>query len=129
MEQAHDKGAVVCLVEMHFATGERDRATSLLVTVVERIRAKAGCGGCWVSRDAVESGIVRYSEIWETEPMFHAHVQSNEFRHVLTALDMCSREPTVTIGRLTGIGGFEHLKDLRRGSQPLAPAPSQFPED
>ena len=129
MEQKDGMGAVVCLVEMHFATGERDRATGLLVTVIERIKAKAGCHGCWVSRDAVESGIVRYSEIWQSEPVFHAHVLSDEFRHVLTALDMSSREPTVTIGRLSHRRGFEHLIDLRRGPHAAAPAHPQLSED
>lgn len=106
------------MIEMHFAEGEADRAVQLLVSVVERIKAKVGCQACWISRDGVEPRRIRYSEIWTSETVFSTHLRSEEFRHVLMALDMCSEKPTVTIGELTGRRGFEYLKELRGDSMP-----------
>ena len=115
MELTGGIGVVTCLVEMRLAPGEVDRVVKLLLTVVERIKAKTGCRACWVSRDAGEPGRIRYNEIWVSDTSFRSHVRSEEFRHVLEALDMCCEEPAVTIGELTGRTGIEYLRELRMG--------------
>lgn len=115
MELTGSIGVVTCLIEMRLAEGEADRAVKLLLTVVERIKAKVGCQACWVSLDAVEPCRIRFSEIWTSDTAFRTHVRSEEFRHVLTAMDMCCEEPTVTIGELTGRTGIESLRELREG--------------
>lgn len=115
MKLTGDTGVVTCLVDMRFDPGEASRAVQLLLTVVERIKAKAGCQSCWVSRDAVENRRIRYSEIWTEDAAFLDHVRSEEFRRVLVALDMCCEEPAVTIGELAGRTGMDYLRDLRDG--------------
>ena len=118
MELTGGIGVVTCLVEMRFVPVEADRALRLLVTVVERIKAKAGCEACWVSRDAIEPCRIRYCETWGSNAPFQVHVRSEEFRHVVTALDMCCEEPKVTIGELTGRTGIEVLKEFCNGREP-----------
>lgn len=111
-------GVVTCLVEMRFVVAEADRAVRLLATVVERTKAKSGCRACWVSRDVVDSCRIRYSEVWTSDSTFRSHARSEEFRHVLEALDMCCEEPAVTIGELTGRTGMEYLRELLVGQEP-----------
>lgn len=111
-------GVVTCLVEMRFAKGEADRAVRLLLTVKEPIKTKPGCQSCWISRDAVDPSRIRYSEAWTSDSAFRTHVRSEEFRHVLAALDMCCEEPAVTIGELTGKTGMENLQHLLEGPDP-----------
>ena len=118
MELTGGIGVVTCQAEMRLAAGEVDRAVKLLLAVVERIKAKAGCRACWVSRDAGDPCRIRYNEIWISDTAFRTHVRSEEFRHVLVALDMCCEEPTVTIGELAGRTGIEYLQEIREGLGP-----------
>jgi len=119
MEAVGGMGVVGCLIEMRFGVAEADQATRLLQAVVERIEAKHGCHGCSVSRDAAEPTRLLYSEIWTAEPVFRVHVQSDEFRHVLAAMDMCCEEPRVTIGSLSGRPGLDRLRRLCSETDPV----------
>jgi quinol monooxygenase YgiN len=118
MELTESTEVVTCLIEMRFAAEEADEAVQLLLAVVERIRAKAGCQVCWLSRDAADPRQIRFSEVWTTEAGFRAHLRSGEFRHVLMALDMCCEEPSVTIGEMSGRTGIEHLQKYCSGPAP-----------
>ena len=104
---------VTCLVKLRFDADMVDSAVQLLLSVSERIEAKAGCQSCSISREALESNSIRYIEIWSSEAEFTPHVQSDEFRNVLAAMDMCCEEPSVVIGTLSGRDGIAYLMDLR----------------
>ena len=118
MKPADSIGVVTCSIEMRFGADDVDSAVRLLLSVVERIEVKTGCRTCSVSRDAVETGRILYSEVWAAESAFRLHVRSDEFRPVLAAMDMCCEEPSVTIGALSGRTGIAYLRDLRGGPEP-----------
>ena len=118
MAPADGIGVATCLIEMRFDAVEADAAVQLLLTVVERIEAKTGCQSCSASRDAVDPTRIRYSEIWNSEAPFRTHVRSEEFRHVLVAMDMGREKPEVTIGSLEGRTGLEYLRELLDGTRP-----------
>ncbi len=104
---------VSCTVDMHFSPENADRAIQLLLSGVGRTEAKLDCRACTVARDANEPNRVRYSETWKLESAFRKHVQSEEFRRVLMAMDMCCEEPQVVIGNLSGRSGISYLQELR----------------
>lgn len=113
MKPANSIEFVTCLIKMRFNADTADSAIQLLLSVSERIEAKAGCQSCSISREALESNRIRYNEVWASESEFTAHVQSDEFRNVLAAMDMCCEEPSVVIGTLAGREGIAYLRDLR----------------
>lgn len=101
---------------MSFAPETREQAIRILTSSVGRIEAKQGCEECMVSRDALAEGHVRYSETWESESSFRKHVRSEEFRRVLLAMDMCSQEPRVAVGSVTGQEGLAQLEEWLKGT-------------
>jgi rhodanese-related sulfurtransferase/quinol monooxygenase YgiN len=113
VQSARNVDMLTFLVEMNFAPRESEAASQLLASLVGPTEAKTGCRACSVSRDAIDGGCVRYSETWDTERAFRRHVQSEEFRLVLTAIDMCSEEPTVLVGSLSGRSGVACLREWR----------------
>jgi quinol monooxygenase YgiN len=102
-----------CKISMHFAPDNAARAIRLLSSTVGATEAKRGCLACSVARDAADENLVCYSEMWDSEPEFRRHVQSEEFRRVLMAMDMCCEEPQVLIGGRSGRGAMEYLRELR----------------
>jgi quinol monooxygenase YgiN len=106
-------GLVACVIDMHFLPHNVEQAIQLLVSTIGSTEAKPECRECVVARDASDDLRIRYSEAWDSESAFRRHLQSSEFRRVLTAMDMCQEEPGVTIGSLSGRSGMAYLQELR----------------
>ena len=102
-----------CLIDMRFSTREIESAVRLLLSPAERTEAKPECHSCSIMRDAVDQDRVRYTEVWTSEARFREHARSDEFRYILAAMDMCSEEPELTIGVLSGQNGLAYLQELR----------------
>jgi len=102
-----------CSIRMHFASKDTDHAVRLLLSVRGNIQGKRGCRDCRVGMDADDAGLVHYVEEWDSAGDFHQHLQSEEFRRVLIALDLCCEEPRIVVGNLTGEIGMAYLRKLR----------------
>jgi len=102
-----------CSIDMRFPSKDVDHAVRLLLSVKGNIQAKSGCRVCDIRMDADDAGLVHYREEWESAEVFHRHVQSEEFRRVLIAVDLCSEEPRIVVGNLSGHLGMEYLRKLR----------------
>jgi quinol monooxygenase YgiN len=102
-----------CSIDMRFASKDVEHAVLLLLSVQGNIQAKHGCRVCGVAVDAADAALVHYFEEWESAEVFHRHIQSEEFRRVLIAMDLCSEEPRIMIGDLSGHLGMEYLRKLR----------------
>ena len=101
-----------CSIDMRFDPKDVNHAIRMLLSVRGSIQAKRGCRACEVGMEASEPGLVHYREEWESEDVFHQHVQSEEFRRVLIALDLCCEEPRIVVGNLSGHSGMEYLRKL-----------------
>jgi quinol monooxygenase YgiN len=104
---------VTCVIDMRFTSKDADRALRLLLSVKGSIQRKHGCRACDVAMDADDHDLVHYREEWESEELFQQHVQSEEFRRVLIAVDMCCEEPRILVGNLSGQIGMAYLRKVR----------------
>ncbi len=115
--------AVTLTIDMRFDPGKAGQAIELLTFGSGRIEAKTGCRECLVTRDAAEGNRVRYSESWASESAFQRHLQSEEFRLVLVAMELCREEPEVVVGNFSGHVGLVYLQQLcaRQGAGETKP--------
>jgi quinol monooxygenase YgiN len=113
MDSTYGVSLATCSIDMRFAPKDVDRAVQLLLSVTGHTQAKRGCRACRVGMEAAEKGLVHYREEWDSENAFQRHVQSEEFRRVLVAMDLCCEEPQIVIGNLSGHRGMEYLRQLR----------------
>ena len=109
-------------IDMRFLPKDVDDAVRLLLSVKEDIQAKRGCRACDIGRETGDDTLVHYREEWDSAEVFHRHVRSEEFRRVLIAADLCSEEPRIVAGNLSGHSGLEYLRKLREeeGKIPIA---------
>jgi len=98
---------------MRFASKDTDVSVRLLRSGRGIILAKRGCHACDVWRDIDDATLFHYIEGWKSEEDFHHHVRPEEFLRVLVAMDMCSEEPRILVGNLTGMVGMRYLRRLR----------------
>lgn len=116
MDSSKSLDLVTCSIEMRFTPEVLENAVRLLLSTVGRTEARPGCLQCNVSRDAVEQGRIRYTEVWESLTAFQRHLRAEEFKVVLVGMELCSEEPRVMIGDLSGRSGIAYLEELREGS-------------
>jgi len=112
MDPGNRLSFATCSIDMRFDPKDVDHAIRMLLSVRGSIQAKRGCRACEVGMEASEPGLVHYREEWESEDVFHQHVQSEEFLRVLIALDLCCEEPRIVVGNLSGHSGMEYLRKL-----------------
>ena len=113
MDSSDRLNLATCSIDMHFPSKDVDHAIRLLLSVNRNIQAKRGCRACDIGREAADANLVHYREEWESAESFHRHVQSEEFRRVLIAVDLCSEEPRIVVGTLSGHSGMAYLRKLR----------------
>jgi len=113
MDTNNRLGITICSIDMQFEPKDVDHAIRMLLSVRGSIHAKRGCSACVVGVEASEQDRVHYREEWESEDVFHRHVQSEEFRRILIAVDLCCEEPRIVVGNLHGLGGMAYLRKLR----------------
>ncbi len=101
------------LIELRFLPTHEEDALRVLRSVTGITEAKSGCRACSVGRDSADEELFRYREEWDSESAFLRHVRSGEFQRVLVAMDMCSEEPQVLVGNLSGTRGMDCLRELR----------------
>lgn len=111
-ESGQEFGSTVCLIEMRLPTESAKEGIGLLCSGIGHAEAMTGCRSCTVTRDAIEEGRVFYREEWATKAAFVRRLQSEEFRRVLTVMDICSSKPEVRIGTLSGRSGLDYLGEL-----------------
>ena len=113
MDPGNRLSFATCSIDMRFDPKDVNHAIRMLLSVRGSIQAKRGCRACEVGMEASEPELVHYREEWESEDVFHQHVQSEEFLRVLIALDLCCEEPRIVVGNLSGHSGMEYLRKLR----------------
>lgn len=112
MESEDRLTLATCFIDMRFSPGETERAVRLLLSVKGSIQAKHGCHACMIGVEAADASLIHYHEEWESEETFYQHIQSEEFRRVLIAMDLCIEEPRILVGNLSGHCGMAALRKL-----------------
>jgi quinol monooxygenase YgiN len=112
MEADHLTKHTICMIDMCLTAATLEQAIQLLISGIARTEAQPGCYECRVTQDATDPNRIRYREAWESEDVLQRHIQSEDFRHVLAAIDMCCREPCVIIGNLCARQGIAYLQEL-----------------
>lgn len=98
---------------MHFTS--RDSAVSaheVLLSTVARTNAKFECIDCRIITETENPVHILYTEQWSSEAAFVSHARSDEFKYVLTALDLSSEMPEVKVERLYTDNGLECFEQI-----------------
>lgn len=102
-----------CSIVLRFSS-EQDvkKIEELLSSSSECTLSKSGCLECNISSDKADPLKVLYQEQWQNESIFRQHVGSQEFKHVLAAIDMCCEMPEVKIGKMVTRSGLDSLNEI-----------------
>jgi quinol monooxygenase YgiN len=100
-------------VRMTLIPGKLAEAMSILLSVVERTRTKAGCTGCSLYQDLEDEHTILYLEQWRGEGEMKHHLREEEFREVLLVMEMSSQSPEIRFHTVSRSDGVEIIEEAR----------------
>jgi quinol monooxygenase YgiN len=85
----------------------------VLRSVQGRVRAQPGCAACDIFEDQSPEPTVVLLERWETDEALEAHLRSETYRWVLSAIELSGRRPDIRFERVSVSEGIELVERLR----------------
>jgi len=75
--------------------------------------AKPGCIQCSIACDADNPNLITYTEKWESEEYLRPHLQSHQYRQLLSIIELAAREPEIVFYHINQTGGLEVIENAR----------------
>jgi quinol monooxygenase YgiN len=105
------------MINMKFAPRKMDEALQILRSIVERIRAEAGCVSCSVYHDTEAEQEIVFMEKWRTEDDFQHHLRSEEYKKILLIMEMAQTQPEISFETIISTRGIEIIEKARAGKE------------
>jgi len=99
---------------MDFAKEKIDGAMLTLSSLVERIRAEAGCIDCSVYLDTEFENRVVLLQKWRTESDLNRHLRSEEYKMVLLIIETAISPPMIMFDTISSTSGVEIIEEARK---------------
>jgi quinol monooxygenase YgiN len=104
---------------------QRRQLLSILRSVQGPTKVQPHCTSCQVyEEDGYEEAIL-YLEHWDSEPEFHRHVRSDQYRQVLEAVELSRRNPEIQFHQVGSTRGIDLLEELRSRDGVLQSSPAE----
>jgi quinol monooxygenase YgiN len=104
---------ILATLRMAIPVQKRGEALKILKSMVARNQAQPDCVFCRICEDALEDNVLQFEEMWRSEEELQQHLQADEYRTVLLALEMALQHPEVRFNRISSSTGIETIEKAR----------------
>jgi len=91
----------------------RTKVIRSLASLLGPVRASSGCMACHLYVDIEDDRLLMFAEEWVDEESLIAHLQADNTRVLLSALDCASDPPQVRLDTLVDSKGIEFIATCR----------------
>ena len=91
----------------------QDKALEIINFVLERIRVENGCTSCHFYQDMSSKGFLLLLQEWESRDDLKRHICSEEFRYILSLIELASEPPQIRFNTITKEEGIEAIESVR----------------
>ena len=91
----------------------RDEIVRTFRSLVGPTEVKAGCLGCRVYQDVSDKNTLTYVEEWQTQEDLERHLRSDQYRKLLTLIDLSTATPEINFHTVSETSGIEYLATVR----------------
>jgi quinol monooxygenase YgiN len=107
---------LITLLKLKIMAVNQLKATEIINFVVERVRVEKGCNNFQYCNDITDRDSFLLLQEWESKAVFEKHLHSDEFRHILTLIDLASELPEISFNTISQEEGLEMIASLREQS-------------
>jgi quinol monooxygenase YgiN len=91
----------------------RSKVIRSLASILGPLRATSGCVSCNLYTDIEDDRVLMFAEEWVDEESLIAHLQADNTRVLLSALDCASAPPELRLDTLVSTKGMEFIARCR----------------
>jgi quinol monooxygenase YgiN len=105
---------VQVILKIKIVAENQHKAAEIINFVIERVQVEKGCKNFQFYQDNTKKDSFLLFQEWESRVVFEKHLHSDEFRHVLTLIDLANELPEIsfnTISQQEGLGLITSLKE------------------
>jgi quinol monooxygenase YgiN len=88
-----------------------------LRSLVERIRAEAGCVDCSVYMDTEIRNRIVFIQLWRNEADLQRHLRSEEYQMILLIMETAVTPPKIKFNTISETHGFEIIEEARKAKK------------
>jgi quinol monooxygenase YgiN len=100
---------------LRIVTGPKSRAEVIrtLAAQMGPMRVQPGCLRCDLYRDVEDPGAITLVEEWESQAELDVRLRSEDYRSVLTTIDLAQEQPVIHFDTVIRRGGLEIVASAR----------------
>jgi len=106
---------LITSVRINAPPKRRDEILKTLRSLLGPTRVLPGCVSCRFYQDVENPNLLTLIEEWESREALNRHVRSNDYRKLLTAMDLASERPVVQFCSVSSESGMELIEEIREG--------------
>ena len=104
---------ILATIRMTVSSHKRGEVLKIFNSIVEQCRYGPGCLSCHVYRDMREANVLMLEEVWKNEEALNVHLRSDEYQHLLLALEMARKQPEIRFDTISSSTGIETIENAR----------------
>jgi quinol monooxygenase YgiN len=104
---------VVGTLTIPLSPDQRGAVLELLRSIQGPVLAQPGCIACHIYEEQEPEHSIVLVERWESEAALEAHVRSEAYRRVLSALELSAAPPEIRFDHVASTEGIELVERLR----------------
>lgn len=87
-----------------------------LLALIGPVSAEPGCRGCRLFHDFFQNSRLVFSSEWGSRGSLESHIDSENFKTVLSVIDLSSELPAIRFEEIRQTQGMEYLVSVRGGA-------------
>jgi quinol monooxygenase YgiN len=110
---------IVFMMRVTAPPEKRQDMLQALRSLLGPMGVQPGCLRCRLYQDADDEDVLTWIEEWESREQLDRHVRSNEYRTLLSVMDLSVVQPEVRFDTVVKTAGMELIEDtMKRGGKP-----------
>jgi quinol monooxygenase YgiN len=105
----------VIVATLKISTNPANRSEILrnLTSLLGRVRVQPGCTACHLYEDVEEPKVVLLAEEWSSRAEMDNHLRSDDYRRILTTIELSDGPPELHFDEVSSRGGLELVESVR----------------
>ena len=105
---------IVGMLRIPLATNRHAEVLEVLRSIQGPVLAQKGCRTCRIYSEQGQEPAVVLVERWESKAALEAHIQSDAYRRILSAIELAGGPPEMSFEVVSASEGMELVERLRK---------------
>ena len=104
---------IIATLRMFVPPEKRDDVLRTLRLLMGPTRAQLSCISCRLYQEVEDANLISFIQEWNSWEALETHIRSNDYRKVLSVMELASEPPEIKFVEALKTDGIELIKEIR----------------